>query len=30
MLLFLICINDIIDCFNDNVNCKLYADDVKL
>jgi len=28
--LFWICINDIIDCFDDKVNCKLYADDVKL
>ena len=27
-LLFLIYINDIIDCFDDKVNCKLYADDV--
>ena len=23
-------INDIADCFDDKVNCKLYADDVKL
>ena len=23
-------INDVIDCFDDKVNCKLYADDVKL
>jgi len=34
-LIFLIYINDIIDCFDDEVNCnkvncKLYADDVKL
>jgi len=31
-LLFLIYIyiNDITDCFDDKVNCKLYADDVKL
>ena len=29
-LLFLIYINDIIDCFDDKVNCKLYADDVKI
>ena len=29
-LLFLIYINDIIDCFDDKVNCKLYADDAKL
>jgi len=29
-LLFLIYINDIIDCFDDKVKCKLYADDVKL
>jgi len=29
-LLFLIYINSIIDCFNDKVNCQLYADDVKL
>jgi len=28
-LLFLICINDIIDCFDDKVSCKLYADCVK-
>ena len=27
---FLIYINDIIDCFDDKVNCKLYADDAKL
>jgi len=30
LLLFLIYINDIIDCFDDKVNCKLYVDDVKL
>ena len=29
-LLFLIFINDITDCFDDQVNYKLYADDVKL
>ena len=29
-LLFLIYINDIIDCSDDKGNCKLYADDVKL
>jgi len=29
-LLFLIYINDIIDCFGEKVNCKLYADDMKL
>jgi len=29
-LLFLIYINDIIDCFGDKVDCKLYADHVKL
>jgi len=29
-LLFSIYINDIIDCFDDKVNYKLYADDVKL
>ena len=29
-LLFLIYINDIIDCFDDKVNCNLYADDAKL
>jgi len=29
-LVLLIYINDITDCFDDKVNCKLYADDVKL
>jgi len=29
-LLFLVYINDVMDSFNADVNCKLYADDVKL